>query len=342
MNVDFLIDAAEQALRARRLDEALDLFHKAEAATADPDRCAAGRWMIHMLRSEFEQAWSQSDEIRRRGSVDPHRLWDGTPLAGKSVMLRCLHGFGDTVQFLRYMPHLRQIADRVILQVPPRFVKLAGWFDGVDEVITWEDGSELSKVDWDVQIEVMELPYLFRTKVSDLPIATTYLKCKAPQTGSHANWRRSLQVGLLWTAGEWNMARSIPFSLLEPLLEIEGCDFWSLQPGTAAEKEGALLGDDTCGTTLTGLSERISKLDLIITVDSLAAHLAGAMNVPAWVMLQHEADWRWGDGRDDSPWYPSLRLVRQAEAGDWLSVVSLLTEALRRCSREHAEQRFVA
>src|SRR3954452_5184198 len=170
-----LLDA-EDRLDRRDLAGAMEAFDAAEREGANADRCSAGRWMVSMLRGDFESAWRESDAIRRRGAPDPHRFWNGEDIRGKRVIVRCLHGFGDAVQFLRYAPALRARAKHVLFEVAPRFVELARSFDGVDHVITWGGEAPGVAPEWDVQMEVMELPYFFRTEVRDLPVAERYLR----------------------------------------------------------------------------------------------------------------------------------------------------------------------
>jgi hypothetical protein len=334
---EVLLHSGEDLLSARSLSEALHRFQQAEAAGAEPDRCAAGRWTTNMLMGNFEAAWQESDAIRRRGTFDPHRFWQGESLRGKRVMLRCLHGFGDAIQFLRYAPRLRETASRLIIEVPPRLLELASYFDGVDEIVTWGEEAPAVAPIWDVQVESNELPYLFRTQLCDLPLTTNYLripkKSKDGQT-ELSSGRNAFQVGLVWTAGAWNPARSIPFALIQSLFNISGCEFWDLQGGPEMTKEPSLLNgmlriEERCRSSVKALAAKIAELDLIITVDTLAAHLAGALGVPAWVLLQHEADWRWLHLRGDSPWYPSVRLFRQPTAGDWKRVIETVTNNLR-------------
>jgi hypothetical protein len=350
-NVERLVRQAEEHLSARRLSEAVDLFQRAETRGADADRCAAGRWMIHMLLGDFELAWRESDAIGRRGAPDPHRFWQGESLRDKRVILRCLHGFGDAVQFLRYVPHLREIASSLIIEVPPRLRELASCFDGIDEVITWGEGAPASTPEWDVQIESIELPFVFRTRLSDLPLTTNYLNISR---GSNCipvvavPFHNVLRVGLAWTAGAWNPKRSIPFPIIQSLLEVDGCEFWSLQAsaevvdGDSFSTSTILHEDDACRNSINALAVKISQLDLVITVDTLAAHLAGALGVSAWLLLQHEADWRWLHQVDKSPWYPSLRLFRQPKAGDWKSVIGATKDALRNWSRAANRNGLVA
>ena len=287
---------AEQLLNQRHLPAALACFDLAQRKGAEPDRCAAGRWMIWMLQGKFEEAWRESDAILRRGAPTPHRFWNGESIRGKRVIVRCLHGFGDAVQFLRYMPALQSIASRVILEVPPRMLSLARCIRGVDEVITWGEAAPPQPPAWDVQIEVTELPYFFRTRQRDLPVATRYLRLPQQAQRSAAAAIRSpesIHAGVVWSSGEWNLTRSIPLADLRPLFEDPAVTFWNLQGGEVRDQwrelGSALNLRDTpalCADAgLVPLAAIISRLDLVITVDTLAAHLAGALGRPAWLLL---------------------------------------------------------
>ena len=281
---DELADLADAALAAEELAEALQLYDRAEPEVADPDRCAGGRWMAHMLAGDLEAAWTESDAIRARGAPDPHRFWQGEDLRGKRLMLRSLHGFGDAVQ-----------------------------------------------------MEIMELPYALRVSSQRLAPCQGYLRLP---TEEQQRVREVLgaagppRVGLVWCAGSWNPSRSLPFEAFRPLLQTHGVAFWSLQ---GEPERGLWLAQGggegckdayACGEGLLALAAVIEQMDLVITVDTLAAHLAGALGVPCWLLLQHRADWRWMSARDDSPWYPSLRLFRQPAQGDWTTVLRRVQEAL--------------
>ena len=326
---------AEERLDQRDLVVAMEAFDAAERQGADPNRCSAGRWMVSMLRGDFASAWKESDAICRRSAPDPHRFWNGEEIRGKSLIVRCLHGFGDAVQFLRYAPALRSIAKEVIFEVAPRFVELARCFDGVVHVITWGEGAPRTAPEWDVQMEVTELPYFFRTQVRDLPITERYLRLPdhvVARVGNEMGSSARARVGVVWSAGEWNPSRGVPFDQLAPLQESAGCEFWNLQGPEAATQDLAYDGlreARGCRDSILTLAAVICELDLVITVDTLAAHLAGALGVPSWVMLQYAADWRWMAHTSLSPWYPSLRLFRQPRPGDWESVIADVQSALR-------------
>jgi hypothetical protein len=331
-----LLDA-EECLGRRELVAALAGFHAAEKQGADANRCAAGRWMVWMLQGDFASAWRESDAIRRSGAHDPHRFWNGEDIRGKRLIVRCLHGFGDAVQFLRYAPALHARAKAVIFEVAPRFVELARCLEAVDHVITWGKKAPDAPPRWDVQMEVMELPYFFRTEVRDLPVAQCYLRLPRPvvaRVGEQMGRATTARVGVAWSAGEWNLSRCVPYKTLTPLLKSTDFEFWNLQ-GTDPSAEPAgnprceLCEVDGCRENILTLAAVISRVDLVITVDTLAAHLAGALGIPAWVMLQHSADWRWMTGTSRSPWYPWLRLFRQPRPGDWESVVADIQHALQ-------------
>jgi hypothetical protein len=126
------------ALQKRDLLAAVDSFYRAERSGFEPDLCAAGRWQCYMLLGRFEQAWRESAAIEQRGKPDPHRLWDGKPFSDRRVMVRCLHGLGDAIQFIRFASPLRQYASKVIVESPRRLMPLLTRVPGVDEVCTWE------------------------------------------------------------------------------------------------------------------------------------------------------------------------------------------------------------
>ena len=339
---EILLEDAESLLARRDVLAAIAAFDRAEGSGAAADACAGGRWTAHMLAGNFAAAWCESDAIRRRGAPDPHRFWAGDDLRGQRVMLRCLHGYGDAVQFLRYAPRLRALASHLVVEVPPAMMEIASSFDGVDDVITWGAGAPAVPPQWDSQIEVMELPYLFRTQPHEMPLAERYLHL--PETMKRQAARamgssRLPRVGIVWAAGEWKVDRSVPLGLLQQLLQTSSCEFWNLQGGRARHephldpnlRDTAFFGDG-----ILRLAALISQLDLVITVDTLAAHLAGALDKATWVLLQYAADWRWMLQRIGSPWYPSLKLFRQPCPGDWQSAVDCVRRQLARWLAEKA------
>lgn len=302
--------------------------------TADHDRKRlnerdAAAWLHCARRGELEAAWRCSDRIleRTRGhrdsSVPRHQqqVWDGTSFEGRRVFIRCYHGLGDTIQFIRYMPFVRALASEVTVWAQPALLPLVNTVAGIDRTVPLHEGSP--DVHYDVDAEIMELPWIFRSTLESIPRQVPYLAAAAAPLPPGDRPR----VGVVWRAGEWDVRRSIAFGALTALLDFRGVAWYQLQheiqPG---EQHPGLHRLDTAG--LQRLAQYIRALDLVITIDSMPAHLAGALGVPVWTLLPHEADWRWMEGRDDSPWYPTMRLFRQPVAGDWQSVLGHVKSAL--------------
>ncbi len=205
-----------------------------------------------------------------------------------------------------------------MLEVPPRLLPLAPMLDGVGDVVTWGAGAPANPPVWDVQVEVTELPYIFRSTEADLPILTSYLRVPddivrraAEAMGSSGKPR----VGLVWAAGEWNRERSIPAVLMGSLVLNECAEFWSLQ-GTEASGDAAALIESgrmrdaaVCGDGLPALAAVIANLDLVIRWILWRCTWLERMGKPAWVLLQDTADWRWMTDRDDSPVVPGGQIV---------------------------------
>ncbi|HEY0151540.1 MAG TPA: glycosyltransferase family 9 protein [Longimicrobium sp.] len=284
----------------------------------------ASAWMRHMRGGDFEAAWRVSDAVLRgrAGTSCAHWprheqwVWNGAPLDGKRVFVRCYHGLGDTLQFIRYMPRLRKVAREVIVWAQPELIPLLSTARGIDRLLPLHDGAP--EVVFDADVEVMELPHIFRDTTRTLPAEVPYLHAEPaplPRDGR-------LAVGLVWKAGDWDDRRSIPPELLAPLGEIPGVELHILQRGPGLRERPAGFGIDSGSDDVLATARVMKALDLVVTVDSMPAHLAGALGVPTWTLLHADPDWRWMEGRDDSPWYPTMRLIRQERAGDWAGVVA--------------------
>ena len=288
-----------------------------------------------MRRGDFEAAWKVSDEVlRARAGVPCAHLprheqwvWDGSPVRGKRVLVRCYHGLGDTLQFIRFAPQLKKVAREVTVWAQPELIPLLATARGIDRLLPLHDGAP--DVEYDVDVEVMELAHLFRATPRTLPDTVPYLHADP------APLRRDgrLAVGLVWRAGGWDERRSIPSHLLAPLAEVPGVDFHVLQRGPGLAERPEWLGTVSGSDDVLQTARAMKALDLVITVDSMPAHLAGALGVPVWTLLHSDPDWRWMEGRDDSPWYPTMRLFRQARPGAWEDVVARVAAALAPGSR---------
>jgi hypothetical protein len=310
-----------------RPEDALRQFASAERTGKDPDLCAAGRWICHMLIGNFDLAWRESDAIARRGRPDPNRFWDGRPLKGRDVLLRCLHGLGDTIQFIRFTPFIREHARTLTVEAQPPLAPLLKHSQIADRVITWGE----PEPHWDQQIEVMELPRIFRVNSDSIPHRVPYLQ--APGASLPHDRSRQLRVGLVWKSGDYNPARSIPMESLAELFSIQEASFFSLQDGAwhpelAPWSTRVTVLDDVPNSVF-ATAMAIASLDLVISVDTMVAHLAGALARPVWTLLPYQCDWRWMLHREDSPWYPTMRLFRQSRSGDWNPVIQRVAKELR-------------
>ena len=263
--------------------------------------------------------------------------WSGQDLQGKTILLLAEQGLGDTIQFIRYAPRLKALGANVLLRVPDGVEAFAQGFPGVDKVL--ERGA--TRADFDYFLNVISLPHVIGIEGAAIPAAIPYLRADAIHESKWATRLQSngvLRIGLVW-AGNPNHAadrhRSMSLATLAPLGEVSGARFFALQKG-AREDEAANpppgfvpvnLGPDLADFRDTAAV--IGQLDLVLSVDTAVAHLAGAMGKPVWLMLPKAAEWRWLEGREDTPWYPTMRLFRQRRQGDWSDVVDQVRTALR-------------
>jgi hypothetical protein len=279
-----------------------------------------------MRRGDFAAAWRVSDEIiaartpgERCWHLPRHEqwVWDGRPLAGGTVLVRCYHGLGDTIQFARFLPMMARIAHETIVWAQPSLLGLLGRLPQVGRLLPLHDGT--AGVDYDVDIEIMELAHALRVDPECLPGCVPYFD--VPAAARHSD---RFCLGVLAQAGDWDPRRSVPADLLARLAQSWDVALFNLQleprlPGMA----------DLSTPDLLDLAARVRALDLVITPDTMLAHLAGALGVNTWTLLHADADWRWmGPERTDSPWYPTMRLFRQPRPGDWPAVFDQLERHL--------------
>ena len=335
----------------RRLDEALDAHAAATrfAMRAGADRGAA---MSGLVPGDFESAWRLADadrDRRRRAGITgadwPRHMrpvWDGSELGGARVLVRCYHGLGDTIQFARYLPLLAERAELVRVEAQPELIPLLRGLPGnIDFVPLGEQDHPPARFGCDAEIDITELPHAFRTTLGTIPAAIPYLSVEAVR--AEAATRRlsaalgRLRVGLVWAAGAWRPERSVPLDRLTRLAEIPDVALVNLQRGPEyrnwRETPGLLPMIEVFDSLdIADTAATIAALDLVVTVDTMVVHLAGALGVPVWLMLHFAADWRWLLDRSDSPWYPTMRLFRQKRPGDWDGVVAEIATALRQIS----------
>jgi hypothetical protein len=292
------------------------------------------QWSAAMRRGDFAAAWQISDAVlqqRLASSESCHHwprhlqyIWNGAPLAGKSVLIRCYHGLGDTIQFIRFAAPLRRLAREVIVWAQPALLDLIADAPGVDRVVPLHDGTP--DVEYEVDIEIMELAHALRATATSIQQGIPYLVPRAlvpplPDNGP-------VRVGIVWQAGGWDRRRSIPARALTPLREVPGIELYSLQRG--AEGGQSLPGAvDVSSDDVAVAAARIQQLDLVVTVDTMIAHLTGALGKPVWTLLHADCDWRWAEDDGLSLWYPTMRIFRQKTAGDWVPVIESVRQSLQ-------------
>lgn len=291
-------------------------------------------WLARMLRGDYAAAWNVSDRIlAARGDAPTWHLprhlqavWRGAPLHGKRVLVRCYHGLGDTLQFVRYAPLVAEIAAELSVWAQPPLLPLLATVKGIDHLLPLHDG--VPDAEYDVDVELMELPHVFRTTLDTIPNDIPYLHVPPLR-----RWTHDFAVGIAWAAGDWNPRRSIPFEMLAPLASVPGVSLHVLQRGH--HRDDWRFGFGTLAHVRDAYEEArfMRALDLVISVDSMPAHLAGALGVPVWTLLHHEPDWRWMSRGERTPWYPRMRLFRQPRAGDWEPVIARVVKELAHAAR---------
>jgi hypothetical protein len=304
-------------------------------------RATAEQWMREMRRGDWEAAWRVSDQVcaARRG-LEPRDeqsgrwlprhlqwVWDGTPLEGKRVLVRCYHGLGDTIQFVRFAPVLRRSAAHIALWAQPQLIPLLGTVAGIDTLLPLDDGE--CRAPCDVDIEIMELPHALRVTLETLPNEVPYIHVNAARVNAKTRDRSGPNVGLVWQSGSWNPRRSVKAELMRRLTRIPSIRWKILQRGPALEAWPAGVGEIPVIRNIMEEAAELQRLDLLICVDTLSAHLAGALGVRTWTLLPTDADWRWMEDREDTPWYPTMRLFRQTNPGDWESVIARVARELK-------------
>ncbi len=268
-----------------------------------------------MRDGEWATAWAIADAVlasRAPSSRDDPALpfhqrwvWDGRTLDGQDVLVRCYHGLGDTLQFARFLPPLRARAASVTLEVQPELLDLLRQVPGVDRLVAFDVAAPLPSAGPD--IEIMELQHALRLP----PVPTPYLTVEP---------RKYPGIGVCWRAGGWDPRRSIALAELRPALPPGAISLQRGEAGLPDPLHGSMSVAETAGL--------VAGLDAVVTVDTMVAHLAGALGRPCHLLLQQDADWRWG-WAPTTPWYTQTRLYRQADAGDWSVPVAALRQALR-------------
>jgi tetratricopeptide (TPR) repeat protein len=326
--------------------EAANCFR--QALRLKPDDVTA-HWALALsllVQGDFEQGWPEYEWRWRLNGWSPQQLtqpvWDGSSLAGRTILLYGEGGLGDTIQFVRYAAVVKRYGGSVIVSCQKLLLPLLASCPGIDRLVAV--GSELPA--FDVQAPLLNLPRILKTSLATVPAETPYL---FPDAKLQEKWQRKLShypgftIGIAWQGNPQfykDRKRSIPLIQFAPLARIPGVHLISLQKGQGTEQL-RLVADEF---PVIDLGNRLDKrsgafldtaaimknVDLIITSDTAIAHLAGALGVSVWVALSYVPEWRWLLQREDCPWYPSMRLFRQTHAGDWEEVFDRMAHELSR------------
>ena len=317
-----------------------DGMHQTELETLEAEvaRC----WWAAARVGDLEQAWRQSDRLIAAGKLrfDLPRffrpLWNGTPVDQRPVLVRCWRGLGDAIHYVRYIPLLKKRAESVCLEAREELIPLFTCLQP-DQIVPLD--SLLKPPAGTVEIESTELPYVFRTTIETIPRDVPYLRVSSslptPVPPDKPN------IGLCWAGGSFDPRRALPLESLAPLAEVPNLNWFRLQPEDTAAGDFPFVNPAGRPMDILGIACLISQLDLVITVDTMVAHLAGALARPVWTLLHSDADWRWFQGRPDSPWYPTMQLFRQRRPGFWHEPVEKLAVELANRSTAFISARVI-
>lgn len=332
-----------------RLEEALMCYGRALESAPDDADTHKNRGVILLLLGRFDEGWPeyawrwQTDEVSRPKYPQP--LWDGSPLDGKTILLTAEQGLGDAVHFIRYAAALKQKYDcHVMAACPKPLLRLLLTCPGIDTLLAQDETPPA----FDVYTALLDVPGILRDHPETFPRQIPYLSADPELVRQWKDYLRpygGYKIGLAWQGNPKHQAdrmRSMPLAEFRPLGRLKGIQLFSLQKGAGVEQLDDLRGtleivplgarlDEAAGAFM-DTAAVLGNLDLLITTDTAIAHIAGALGVPTWLALSYVPDWRWLLEREDSPWYPSIRLFRQPAVGDWAGVVQRMCDELLRLS----------
>lgn len=331
-----------------RVPEAIGHYRRARFHEPANAEARLNLGLAHLLVGDYERGWEGYEYRRVQPGAVSRRFakprWMGEPLEGRRILLHAEQGLGDTIQFVRFAPVLAGRGAAVILQCQPEAAPLMETMPGITAAVGYraaEAGGE-SLPEFDYHSPLLSVPGVLRTSLKTIPAGVPYLFPRRPAVERWAAMLAGLvpagakrRVGVAWAGNPRHpndANRSIPLARLAPLFDLAGVFFASLQKGEAAAQiaaAGSRVYD--FGPLLTDLEQTaaaILQLDLVISVDTMVAHLAGALGRPVWLLAPFAPDWRWMLERSDSPWYPTMRLFRQHRRGGWDSVIDEVRQAL--------------
>ena len=331
-----------------RREEAMAAYDHAAELAPDLPEAHLHRGICLLLQGRLRDGFAEHEWRWKANSHLPMqrihlRRWTGEPLAGKTILLHGEQGFGDDIQFIRFLPQVAAMGAKIILRVEPSLVRLLSTIEGVDQIID----SKAPVPEADYSLSLLSLPHLLGVEIDSIPANLPYLH---PDPADVAAWAKKLEecpglkVGIAWAGAPrpgaseamlLDSRRSFDLETFAPLIGIPGISLISLQLGPRAAQalvppKGMTLFDMTGDIKdFADTAALIANLDLVISVDTSVVHVAGAIGAPVWMLSRHDGCWRWFLDREDSPWYPQARIFRQTKRGDWSETVAQVAEQLR-------------
>jgi tetratricopeptide (TPR) repeat protein len=317
------------------------LKHYEEAIKLNPNFAEAhwNRSLILLTSGNFEEGWKEFRyRFKKQISLDSRIFgkpeWKGESLENKRILIASEQGLGDSIQFIRYLPLIKEKKGYIILECKKELEKLFGNIVEIDEIIIKEKDKVPDK-DFDYYIHLMDLPGIFGTNLNNIPNKVPYIKANQnlAEKFKQEFKKERFNVGIVWEGNpeqDNNKNRSTSLDKFKVLKGIFGIVLFSLQKGKGEEQldDPPIINLSQKINDFSDTAALIENLDLIISVDTAVAHLAGAMGKPVWTILTFFPDWRWLTNRNDSPWYPTMRLFRQKKEGDWNSLFSEVKKEL--------------
>jgi len=360
-NADVHYNSGVMYNRQGNQDQALDCLDRAIELRPDFVEAHWNKSFIYLLSGDYTRGWPEYEwRLRKKAHINrPFNkpAWDGSSLAGRTILVHDEQGYGDTLQFIRYLSLLKS-AERVIFECHPGLSPLLQGFEDYDQLIERKSAHEVPDIPFDTHVYLMSLPYLTgTTSQTAIPGLTPYLRADRELS---EKWEEKLsgdpgfKIGICWKGGpqHTNEAyRSCPLEAFAPLAEVPGVSLYSLQKEVSRHAIEALPGGyqlktpgeniDTKGR-FTDTAAIMSNLDLVVSIDTAILHLAGALGCPTWALLCASPDWRWSRQGTGTPWYPKMRLFRQPRLGDWNSVLGQVAKSLRQHVSENEENRHIS
>ena len=323
-----------------KLQEAVQVYHKAIEINSSYIDAHKNLGIVLLLQGDFQRGWQEYEwRLKPDDLCSGNRArtrWDGSSLSGKTILLYAEQGFGDTIQFIRYVHLLMEYDTKILVECQPELLQLFGNIGAIQKTIAV--GQSLPK--FDVNASLLSLPSILGTDLSSIPAKIPYLYVKS-QSNTDLEMPSEYKVGVVW-AGNLKHPddnnRSVGLQQFSVLFDVVNCQFFSLQVGNRRDDIIRYSYSDEITDLGVNFSDffdtavAISELDLVISVDTAVAHLAGALGKPVWVLLPFVPDWRWLLEREDTPWYPTMRLFRQTNTRDWAEVLKKVRLALEKTS----------